>query len=124
MPSYTEDDVAQALLDLADGSALRATAKRHGVPKSTLRDRQFGAQTAYQGHSHQQRLTLTQEDQLEQWIIRQEALGYAPTHAQIRAIATGVLQATSDQQPLGKKWSKHFIRRHPTIKTKVGRRTD
>jgi len=124
MPLYTEDDVAHALLDLADGSTLRAAAARHRIPKNTLRGRQLGAQPARQGHGDQQRLTPTQEDLLEQWIIRQEALGYAPTHAQIRAIATGVLQATGDQQPLGMKWSTHFIRRHPAVKTKLGRRTD
>ena len=105
MPSYTEDDVAQALLDLANGSALRTTANKYGVPRSTLRDRQSGAQTTRQGHSNQQRLTSIQEHQLEQWIIRQEALGYALTHAQVRAIATGVLRASGDQQSLGRKWS-------------------
>ena len=62
MRLYTEGDVAQALLDLADGSELRPTATRHRVPRSTLRDRQNSAQTARQGHSHQQRLTPIQED--------------------------------------------------------------
>jgi len=124
MPSYTEDDIEQAFLDLANGDAMATVAIRHGIPRTTLRDRQSGAQTIRQAHSDQQRLSATQEDQLEQWILHQEALGYAPTHAQLRAIATSILQANGDQQPLGKKWSTHFVQRHPTIKSKLGRRTD
>ncbi len=56
--------------------------------------------------------------------MRQEALGYAPTHAQVRAIANGILRQEGDDKPLGKKWSSHFIERHPAVKTKLGRRTD
>jgi hypothetical protein len=36
----------------------------------------------------------------------------------------GILQRNVDQQPLGKKWSTHFIQRHTTIKNKLGCRTD
>ena len=42
----------------------------------------------------------------------------------MRAIVSGVLQQVGDQKPLGKKWSSHFAKRHPAIKTKLGRRTD
>ena len=83
-----------------------------------------GAQPHRYAYSDEQRLSAIQEEQLESWVLRQEALGYAPTHAQIRAIATGVLQRAGDHQPLGRKWSTHFLKRHPAIKTKLGRRTD
>ena len=58
------------------------------------------------------------------WILRQKSLNYAPTHAQARAIATGILKQAGDYRPLGKKWTSHFIGRHPELKTKLGRRTD
>ena len=124
MPSYTEDDIKNALLDLANGDAMATVTARHSVPRTTLRDRQSGAQSRRQARTDQQRLSATQEDRLEQWILRQEALGYAPTHAQVRAIATGVVRVNGDQQPLGRKWLQHFVQRHPTVKTKLGRRTD
>jgi len=43
-----------------------------------------------------QRLSLEQEDCLATWILRQESLNYALTHAQVRAIATGVLKRASN----------------------------
>ena len=124
MTEYTEEDVENALADLEDGLPLATAATEHHVPRNTLRGRQSGAKPIQQAHTHRQRLLVTQEEQLEQWILRQEALGYAPTHGQIRAIATGVLRANGDHQPLGRKWPQHFIRRHPAIKNKIGRRTD
>ena len=56
--------------------------------------------------------------------MRQEALGYAPTHTQVRAIASGILKQEGDDKPLGKKWTQHFLERHLAVKTKLGRRTD
>jgi hypothetical protein len=48
----------------------------------------------------------------------------SPTHAQVRAIVHGVLRCQGDYTLLGKKWSEHFVKRHPAVKTKLGRRTD
>ena len=39
-----------------------------------------------------QQLSLEQEEHLAHWILGQEALNYTPTHAQVCAIATGVLK--------------------------------
>jgi len=71
-----------------------------------------------------QRLSLVQEDHLATWILRQEALNYALTHAQVRAIATSILKQAGDFQPLGKKWTNHFLNCHLELKTKLGRRTN
>jgi 4-hydroxybenzoate polyprenyltransferase len=123
-PAYTEGDIQNALADLKEGVALATAATRNGVPRNTLRGRLYGAQPSRYAHSDEQRLTAIQEEHLELWVLRQEALGYAPTHAQMRAIATGVLLQAGDNKPLGKRWSQHFIQRHPAIKSKLGRRTD
>ena len=124
MATYTEGDVQNALSDLRNGAALATAAKKHSVPRNTLRGRLDGRQPHQNAHYDDQRLTPIQEEHLKLWILRQEALGYAPTHAQVRAIATGVLKREGDHEPLGKKWMTAFIRRHPAIKTKLGRRTD
>ena len=81
MATYTEGDIENALADLTRGVSVAAAANRHGVPRSTLRGRISGAQSHRYAHDNDQRLSAVQEDQLEQWILRQEALGYAPTHA-------------------------------------------
>ena len=56
--------------------------------------------------------------------MRQEALGYASTHAQVRAIASGILKQGGDDKPLRKKWIRHFLERHSAVKTKLGHRTN
>jgi len=124
MAIYTEGDVQNALTDHRNGVPLATAATQNGVPRNTLRGRVDGAQPQRHAHSDEQRLTVVQEEHLELWILRQEALGYAPTHAQVRAIASGLLKRAGDHKPLGKKWSNHFIKRHPAIKAKLGRRTD
>ena len=124
MVTYTEEDVQNALADLENGVPLATAATRHDIPRNTLRGRLNGAQPHQYAHDNQQRLSVVQEEHLELWILRQEALGYAPTHAQVRAIASGILRQQGDHKPLGKKWSNQFIDRHPSVKTKLGRRTD
>jgi len=124
MATYTENDVQNALADLCNGSALRTVSAHHGVPRTTLRGRLNGAQSCRDAHDDEQRLSTVQEEHLERWILRQEALGYAPTHAQVRAIASGILKQGGDDKPLGKKWIQHFLECHPAVKTKLGCRTD
>jgi hypothetical protein len=124
MREYTEQGLQNAIVDVRNGVAVRTAATRHGVPRGTLRARLNGAQPQRTAHDDQQRLTANQEEHLKQWILRQEALGYAPTHAQVRAIASSVLKQQGDHKPLGRKWSSHFVERHLAVKTKLGRRTD
>ena len=124
MATYTENDIQNALADIQNGRALRTAATVHGVPRNTVRGRLNGAQSCRYAHEDKQRLSTVQEERLERWILRQEALGYAPTHAQLRAIASGILRHQGDDKSLGKKWTQHFLERHPAVKTKLGRRTD
>ncbi len=124
MPKYTEKDIENAISDVLDGSAVNRAARIHGIPTQTLRDRICSARPRRLAHENQQRFSSIQEKELVSWVLRQEALGYSPTHAQLRGIATAVLKKQGDLQPLGKRWTTHFIKRHDCIKTKLGRRTD
>ncbi|KAF6517514.1 hypothetical protein HZS61_003075 [Fusarium oxysporum f. sp. conglutinans] len=81
-------------------------------------------QSRQAARQEQLRLTTDQEDDLERWILRQEKLGHAPTHAQVRTIVRSVLARHGDHAPLGRKWTTRFVERHPALKTKLGRRTD
>ncbi|KAJ0122868.1 hypothetical protein HZ326_31548, partial [Fusarium oxysporum f. sp. albedinis] len=104
--------------------SLKTAAKKNGLPPSTLRGRLTGAQSRQVARQEQLRLTTDQEDDLERWILRQEKLGHAPTHAQVRTIVRSVLARHGDHAPLGRKWTTRFVERHPALKTKLGRRTD
>jgi hypothetical protein len=124
MPVYSADDLENAIADVKNGVSLKTAAKKNGLPPSTLRGRLTGAQSRQVAGQEQLRLTTDQEDDLERWILRQEKLGHAPTHAQVRTIVRSVLARHGDHAPLGRKWTTRFVERHPALKTKLGRRTD
>ena len=57
MATYIENDVQNALADLRNGGALTTTATRHGVPRTTLRDRLNGVRSCRNAHEDEQRLS-------------------------------------------------------------------
>ncbi|KAM4054424.1 Tc5 transposase DNA-binding domain-containing protein [Hirsutella rhossiliensis] len=58
----------------------------------------------------------TQEKQLTEWILIQDALGLPPTHSQIRQFAQRMLAVKGDHTPLGKHWMQAFLRRNPAVR--------
>jgi len=78
---YTEDDMAEAILDITDnGLSPSHAAERRGVPRRTLIDRLNGRGAVKEQIQPRRRLSKNQEDRLAFWILRQESLGYAPSH--------------------------------------------
>ncbi|KAG7000390.1 hypothetical protein FocnCong_v012543 [Fusarium oxysporum f. sp. conglutinans] len=122
---YTEDDMAEAILDVTDnGFSPPQAAHRRGVPRRTLIDRLHGrGAVKEQIHPHR-RLSKRQEDRLAFWILRQESLGYAPSHSQIRACVMGLLRQQGEHLDLGRNWVNKFINRRADLKTKMGRRQE
>jgi len=110
-----EESHILALAAIENGTSERQAAKEYGVPHSTLQheDRRSGGSTAHFGHCHQQRLSPDQESCLCDWIIDQEACGYAPSHTRTREMATLMLAMTGDTETYGKKWISHFMKRNP-----------
>ncbi|CAG7554323.1 unnamed protein product [Fusarium equiseti] len=66
----------------------------------------------------------SQESRLVTWILLQEALGYAPSHSQVRATVAALLRQQGRERHIGVHWLARFIKRHPDIKTKVGKRQE
>ena len=124
MPRYTEDDIAQALNDVANKKPIRQAAREWDVPYHTLRNRVEGKESHSNAAESQQRLSRVQEDHLTQWVLTQEALGHPPTHGQIKEFAQRVLAIKGDNQPLGKRWIQAFLKRNPILKTKRARTID
>jgi hypothetical protein len=113
MPQYTEDDLVQALIDVANGKSKQLAAKEWGVPHSTNRDRIKGSESHSSAGESQQRLSRAQEDHLANWVLTQEALGVPLTHAQIKEFAQRLLVLKGDHKSLGKRWIQAFLRRNP-----------
>ena len=117
-PLYTEEDIQDALNDIANGKLMRKASTDWGVPRTTLTDRINGRVSRTEAKALDQRLSPIQEQRLTDWVLVQESLGQNPTHAQIRAFAGRILAARHDAVPLGKRWMAGFLRRNPVLKTK------
>ncbi|TVY62590.1 Pogo transposable element with ZNF domain [Fusarium oxysporum f. sp. cubense] len=123
--SYTEDDVIQAILDVTEnGLSQNQAAQKNGVPPTTLSDRLRGLPSKSEVTQPAQLLCKSEESRLVTWILQQEALGYAPSHSQVRATVAALLRQQGRERPIGVHWLARFIKRHDDIKTKVGKRQE
>jgi hypothetical protein len=122
---YTEDDVIEAILDVTDnGFSQNQAGQKHGVPQPALSGRLKGVPPK-SGVTHPaQLLSKSQESRFVAWILRQEALGYAPSHSQVRATVTALLRQQGRERPIGVHWLARFMKRHPSIKTKIDKRQE
>ncbi|KAJ4176326.1 hypothetical protein NW759_17773 [Fusarium solani] len=122
---YTEDDVIEAMLDVTDnGLSQHEAAQKHGMPQTTLSDRLRGIPPKPEVTHPAQLLSKSQETRLVTWILRQEALGYAPSHSQVRATVAALLRQQGRERPIGVHWLARFMKRHLSIKTKIGKRQE
>jgi hypothetical protein len=87
MPQYTEDDIAQAIEDIANGKSSTLAAKEWVVPHSTIRNRIKGHESHSTAAESQQRLSRVQGDHLANWVLAQEVLEVPLTRAQIKEFA-------------------------------------
>ncbi|OBS15534.1 hypothetical protein FPOA_12440 [Fusarium poae] len=123
--NYTEDDVAEAIFDTTDrGLSQNEAAQKRGVPQWTISRRHSGQASRNERIQAHQRIPKSQEETLIRWVLRQESLGYAPSHSQLRACVEAILQQQGDNKPLGKHWTTRFVKRHPKLSTKIGKRQE
>ena len=86
-----------------------ATAKKHGVARSTLRERFLGESLSIQAAAskYRQRLTFVQEETLIEHINRLTDRGLPPTSQIVRNLAEEMIGG-----PVGKNWTGSFVKRH------------
>ena len=90
---YTEDAMAEAIVDITDNKlSVRRAAQKWGIPVSTISSRMKGQTAKSDQMQPGQHLSKNQEANLVSWILRQESLGYAPSHSQIRACVMALLK--------------------------------
>lgn len=100
--SYTEDDFIQAILDVTEnGISQNQAAQKNGVPPTSLSDRLRGLPSRSEATQPAQLLSKSEESRLVTWILRQEALGYAPSHSQVRATACNCIPYRASQHLSG-----------------------
>ena len=80
MPSYTENDLQQAVSAVLGGVSRHQAAKQWGIPRSTLLGRLRGSNSKEQVNSDRQKLSPTEETSLAEWARVQHVLGLPPTY--------------------------------------------
>jgi hypothetical protein len=122
---YTEKDVIDAVFDITDGSLSQYQAsEKYGVAQPGLSKRLSSQKSRKESTHTHQRLSPSQEDRFVRWILRQEPLGYALPHSQLRSCVEALLRQQGDNKPLGKNWTSRFIKRHSKLSTKLGKRQE
>jgi hypothetical protein len=92
MPSYTEEDVTNALNALVNCEikSLRRAALVFQIPYSTLQSRLRKRKSRIEGHISQQLLTPVEETTLESWIFRAAKLGAPITLQLVKILASEI----------------------------------
>ena len=92
MPSYTEEDVTNALNALVNGEykSIRWAALVFQIPYSTLQDWFQNRKTRKESHVSQQILTPIEETTLENWIYRAAKLGGPITLKLVKILASEI----------------------------------
>jgi hypothetical protein len=122
---YIEETITRAISDITvNGLSQHQAAQKYGVPQQTLSARIKGQTALTDQIQPSQYLSKNQEAKLVSWILRQESLGYAPSHSQIRACVQAILQQQGSNPKLGRHWVERLVQRHPELKTKRGRRQE
>src|SRR5436190_4911448 len=124
MPAYTEADVSAVIDEVLDGVGLREAARKYNIPRQTMADRILGRKTNSEAKESKQRLSPDLEKKLVGFILKQESIGSALTHAQIRSLAGKILKNGGDSMPIGRHWLDGLFRRNAEIKTKRATRID
>ncbi|XP_044714703.1 tc5 transposase DNA-binding domain-containing protein [Hirsutella rhossiliensis] len=120
---YTEDIMANAIIDVTkNGLSQYRAAQKYDIPQQSISDRLKGQVALADQIQPRQLLSKSQEARLVSWILRQESLGYAPSHSQIRACVEALMKQLNNERTVGRNWVSKFINRHPDIKNKRGRR--
>ena len=98
MPSYTEEDVTNALNALVNREykSIRRAALVFQIPPSTLWNQLWKPKSRKESHVSQQLLTPIEESTLENWIYRAAKLGTPITLQLVKILASEIqLQRSS-----------------------------
>jgi hypothetical protein len=126
MPSNASTALNRAVEAFRTGQyeSIRKCAGHFGVNYTTLSRRLRGQQSRRVVAQRRQLLSIDQEERIVQWILELEATGNAVNHAQLQAMVLLICRVSGGPTRLGRHWIYRFIRRHPEIATKIGRKID
>jgi 4-hydroxybenzoate polyprenyltransferase len=100
---------------------LRPSARKHKIKLSTLKDRCAGGQDITTAHQKDLSLTVTQEEDLVNYILERERAFQPLTRQEIHNFAQALSSVNGEIHYLGKDWVTRFVKRHSSIEMKPAR---
>lgn len=125
--AYTEADLQAAVEKYKlQKHGLNRIALEFGVRRGTLSKHVNNVHTSRtEAFQHLQSLSPAQEKRLVEWALTQHALGYPPSHGQLRYFAERILALSNPDHPkVGKRWVRRLIARNPALRTQRPRQID
>lgn len=124
MPKYTDDDVQKALEDIKNGAKIQSTAKKHGIPRSTLSDKVSGKSPRVRKMGPETILSIEEENVLERWVLHLAAAGFPVSKDQLLDRVQELFKKTGKVTPFidgrpGRHWYLSFLKRHPIISKRI-----
>ena len=121
VPSTSREEARERLndavkaYDQAEGLlSITQAARLYVVSKATLYRRINGRRDQASYGILKQRLTPEEEESIKSWVLEIQSWGFPPRVAQLREMATELLQAKGDYRELEKNWVSAFLDRYPS----------
>jgi hypothetical protein len=116
---YAESDLQLALFDIQSQrvKSQRHAASIYNVPQRTLSDRRAGKRPRRDCEANSKRLNKLEEEAVVERILEESARGFAPTKADVQAMADKLLHERASN-PVGKNWVDNFVKRTPELRTR------
>ncbi|OQE41382.1 hypothetical protein PENCOP_c005G01271 [Penicillium coprophilum] len=105
-------------------TTIREVARRFEVPRSTLQRRLAGNTFRPETRANNHKLTETEEESLEKWILSMDRRGGAPRPSMVREMANLLLEkrGTTPVISVGENWVTNYVKRHPLLSSRFSKR--
>lgn len=118
--NYTDQDVYSALEEIEKGASISESARKFGIPRSTLSEKRSGRHPIEHRMGPDTVLSQEEESCLQKWIFHIADSGFPITKDQLLDSVQMILNKAkrttifTDNRP-GRKWYDGFKRRHPLV---------
>jgi hypothetical protein len=121
----SEADIQLAIFEINSCrvQSVKRAAEIYNVPRTTVQDRRAGKPSRRDCELNSKRLNKLEEEAIVERILEESARGFAPTKADVRAMADKLLQER-ESNPTGKNWVDNFVKRTPELRTRWSRPYD
>jgi hypothetical protein len=114
-----------AIKELTEGhfSSVRAAAAEYDVNRRTLQVRMDGTLSRADSTPNSRKLTTSEEQTLVDHILDMDARGFSPRLQDVGDMADLILKERG-ASPVGRNWPSNFVKRTPSLRSRVRRRYD